>query len=170
MALDEQARKLTAFTLPGVGQFEWVTSPMGLTGCPATFSRIMDATMHGLDNVITYIDDILIHSATQDDHARHVGEALHRLHKGHLKINLAKCIFAAPEVAYLGHTLTGYGVKPGKDKIQVMRDFPPPNDPATVRSFLGLANYFRSYVPNFAVLASPLNRFPRKPEIGRAHV
>ena len=162
MQLREQARHLTAFTLPGIGQFEWVTSPMGLTGCPASFSRLMDATMEGLPNVITYIDDILVHSPTEDKHETHVTNTLRRLTQHNLKINLSKCIFAAEEVAYLGHTLTAKGVQPGRDKLKVMQECKQPNDSHTVRAFLGLANYFRSYIPNFATLAAPLHKLTRK--------
>ncbi len=64
MILHPRARPYTAFTVPGMGQFQWVTSPMGLLGCPASFQRLMETVVNGLANVIVYIDDLLVHSAT----------------------------------------------------------------------------------------------------------
>jgi len=68
MILHPRARPYTAFTVPGMGQFQWVTSPMGLLGCPASFQRLMETVVNGLANVIVYIDDLLIHSATHQEH------------------------------------------------------------------------------------------------------
>jgi hypothetical protein len=65
-----------AFTVPGEGQFQWPTSPMGLMGCPTSFSRLMDTAMRGLQNVLTYIDDVLIHSDLLDGHLGQVEAAL----------------------------------------------------------------------------------------------
>jgi len=72
MKLDEDSQPLTAFTIPGKGQFAWVTSPMGLLGCPASFQRLMEAVLRNINNVLVYIDDLLIHTAT---HEEHLGES-----------------------------------------------------------------------------------------------
>jgi hypothetical protein len=67
MILHPRAHPYTAFTVPGMGQFQWVTSPMGLLGCPASFQRLMETVVHGLTNVIVYIDNLLVHSATHPE-------------------------------------------------------------------------------------------------------
>ena len=67
MLLDPKCRPYTAFTVPGMGQYQWVTSPMGLLGCPASFQRLMESVVKGIDNVLVYIDDLLVHS---DSHER----------------------------------------------------------------------------------------------------
>jgi hypothetical protein len=77
-----------------------------------SFSRLMDTAMRGLQNVLTYIDDVLIHSNTLDSHLQHMEAALKRLRQHNLKLNLLKCTFVTQQVSYLGHTLTAKGVKP----------------------------------------------------------
>jgi hypothetical protein len=102
MILHPRARPYTAFTVPGMGQFQWVTSPMGLLGCPASFQRLMETIVNGLANVIVYIDDLLVHSATHPEHFTAPDHVLQCLVQHHIKINLQKCFFGSKEVSYLG--------------------------------------------------------------------
>ena len=125
MLLNEQARPYTAFTVPGVGQFQWVTAPMGLMGSPASFSRLMEVVMRDLTNVITYIDDCLVHSRTHAEHVAHLEAAIQRLRVHGLKLNPDKCTVGVSKLQYLGHTLSAAGVSPGLDKTQAIRDSPP---------------------------------------------
>ncbi len=154
--LKKEHRRFTAFTIPGVGQFQWRCTPMGLTGAPATFARLIDHLMGGLDNIITYIDDVLCHSRTIEEHFDHLEEAFKRICAAGLKINLSKCEFAVNTVQYLGHTLTDKGIKPGLDKTKAIREADMPRDLKTLRAFLGLVNYFRAYIQHFSQKAAPL--------------
>ena len=156
MKLNPEVRPYTAFTVPGMGQFQWITSPMGLTGCPASFARLMDIVMRDVPNVITYIDDVLVHSCDKEIHLDDLRGAFERLRDNNLKLNLRKCHFATDSVAYLGHQLTKDGVKPGIDKTNALLQAAPPTTVKEVQSFLGLANYFRGYIKGFAIVASPL--------------
>ncbi len=149
-------RRITAFTIPGIGQFQWKATPMGLTGAPATFARYMDHLMGGLLNVITYIDDILCHSKDLDAHLKHLDEVFTRISLAGLKINVAKCEFGVETVQYLGHSLTPSGIRPGLDKTKAIADAQMPRELKDLRSFLGLINYFRQYIKNFSQKAAPL--------------
>ena len=88
MLLQPKSRPYTAFTVPGKGQFQWVTSPMGLLGCPSSFQRLMETVVHGLQNVIVYIDDLLLHSSTHDEHVLLLDLLLQRLVQHNVKLNL----------------------------------------------------------------------------------
>ena len=124
-------------------------------GAPASFSRLMDIIMSDADNVITYIDDVLVHSSTHELHIKHLSSALSRIRAAHLRLNAKKCIFAASSVQYLGHTLSASGVRPGTCKVKAIRDCLPPTSQKQLKAFLGLANYFRNYIKDFSSLAAP---------------
>jgi transposase InsO family protein len=157
MELDEESKPYTAFSFPGVGRFEWETAPMGLKGSPASFARLMDHVMSGLKDVLTYIDDVLVHTESFDTHLAALEQAFKRLERFNLKLNITKCMFAAQEVPYLGFHLTATGIKPSMDKVAAVRDLPSPNSPRKVREFLGMANYFRHFIDNFARVAAHLS-------------
>ncbi len=90
MQLDEKSQPLTAFTIPGIGQYHWITSPMGLLGCPASFQRLMETVLHNISNILVYIDDVLLHTATHEEHLQVLERVFERLHQNHLKVNLDK--------------------------------------------------------------------------------
>jgi hypothetical protein len=86
---------------------------MGLLSCPASFQRLMDAVLRNIENVLVYIDDLLMQTATHDEHLNVLEKVFERLHANHLKVNLEKCVFGNQEVSYLGFTLIPEGIKPG---------------------------------------------------------
>jgi hypothetical protein len=163
MKLDEHSQPLTTLTIPGKGQFEWVTSPMGLLDCPASFSRLMEAVLRNIKNVLVYIDDLLVHTATHDEHLNVLEKVFERFHANHLKVNLEKCVFGNQEVSYFGgFTLTPEGIKPGHNKLQAIKDAKPPTTIKMVRSFVGLCNFFRKHIKYFATITPPLFKVTRK--------
>jgi hypothetical protein len=131
MQLDEKSQPPTAFTILGKGQYHWITSPMGLLGCPTSFQCLMESVMRN-------IDDLLVHTKTHEDHLKVLEQVLEHLHSHNLKINLDKCFFGNKEVSYRGFTLTPAGIKPGKSKLKAIKNAKPPTDVKIIRSFVGL--------------------------------
>ena len=162
MVLHPKSRPYTAFTVPGLGQFQWVTSPMGLLGCPASFQRLVEAVVRGIRNIIVYIDDLLVHSQNHHEHLEQLDALFKRLKSHNLKANLKKCVFGSDNVSYLGFRLTPDGIKPGLDKLKVIEKASPPQNVHEVRQFLGLCNFFRTHVRNFAQITAPLTALTRK--------
>lgn len=138
-------------------------APMGLTGSPASFSRLIDLVMQGLNHfVISYIDDILIHSPDFTTALQDLKQCLERVRKANLKINLKKLKFGSHSVNYLGFQITQHRILPQKDKINAVLSFPEPDSPKKVKGFVDLTNYFRNSVPNFARKAQQLSALTRK--------
>jgi hypothetical protein len=128
---------------------------MGLPGCPASFQRMAEAAMNGLENII-------VHIASHQYHHNILQELFQRLRKTGLKVNLAKYEFGSVSVSYLGFRLTPNGILPGKDKLQAVAATPPPAYVHQVRQFLGLCNFFRTHICNFSILSGPLNKLTCK--------
>ena len=162
MMLDPNSQQFTAFTIPGYGQMKWKVAPMGLLGSPASFQRLVEKALEGISNVIVYIDDLIIHTNSHEQHMKVLHKVFMRLFKHNLKINLKKCVFGSPEVSYLGFRLTPEGIKPGIDKLKAVAQCKPPCTVKEVRQFLGLCNFFRSHVKNFAIVSAPMAQLTRK--------
>ena len=142
MPIDDKDSHLTAFTVQGHGQFEWVTSPMGLLGCPVSFQQLMEKVLDGICNIIVYINDVIIHVATHEHHLQVLDQVLAKLDQYQLKINLAKCFIGNTKVAYLVFVLTPAGIRPGREKLQLLRDMQPSTKLRQVRQFNGLCSFF----------------------------
>ncbi|GBG89720.1 hypothetical protein CBR_g49573 [Chara braunii] len=149
------------------GHYEFIVMPFGLTNAPATFQRCMnDLFRPWLGKfVVVYLDDILVFSRTLQEHQGHLRQVLEKLREANFKINAKKCEWAKTQVLYLGHVLDGDGIKPEDSKIAAIRDWPTPRTLTELRSFLGLANYYRKFVRNFSTIATPLRRLLKKEAI-----
>ncbi|GBG64458.1 hypothetical protein CBR_g44342 [Chara braunii] len=115
--------------------------------------------------IVVYLNDILVFSRTLEEHQGHLRQVLEKLREANFKINAKKCDWAKTQVLYLGHVLDGDGVKPEDSKTAAIRDWPTPRTLTELRSFLGLANYYRKFVRNFSTIAAPLRRLLRKETI-----
>ena len=160
----EQDKEKTAFRTSSGQLFEFNQVPFGLCNAPATFSRLMDRVLAGLhwETCLFYLDDIIVFSSTWEEHLARLREVFERLRHAKLKLGASKCTFAAKEVSYLGHRVTEEGLLPDPSLLAAIRDIPPPKTATEVRSFLGLAGYYRRYVKGFATIAAPLHALTRK--------
>ncbi|GBG86128.1 hypothetical protein CBR_g41031 [Chara braunii] len=149
------------------GHYEFIVMPFGLTKAPATFQRCMnDLFRPWLDRfVVVYLDDILMFSKTLEEHEGHLRQILSKFRESNFKINPKKCEWAKTQVLYLGYVLDGDGIRPEDSKIASFRDWPTPKTLTELRSFLGLANYYRKFVRNFSTIVAPLRRLLKKETI-----
>ncbi|GBG71044.1 hypothetical protein CBR_g8343 [Chara braunii] len=115
--------------------------------------------------VVVYLDDILAFSRTLQEHEGHLRQVLEKLRDANFKINAKKCEWAKTQVLYLGHVLDGDDIKPEDSKVAAIRDWPTHRTLTKLRSFLGLANYYRKFVRNFSTIAAPLRRLLKKKTI-----
>ncbi len=155
----------TAFTTFD-GLYEWVRMPFGLTNAPATFQRAIQRVMNGLEphRAIVYMDDVLIHSATFEQHLQDLQAVLERIRVYNLKLKVSKCHFSQPKVAYLGHIISAAGIEPDPAKVTAVQNFLAPKDTTTLRRFLGLSGYYRRFICGYAQLACPLFRLLKQNE------
>jgi hypothetical protein len=127
-------------------------------GVLASFSRFMGVLLVEANNVLLYIDDVLVHSQAHKQHLKHLAAAIDKIRTANLHLNPRKCVFWSDTVEYLGLTLSGNRVRPGQDKAKAMQSAQPPRSVKELRLFCGLANYFQSYIVQFAIKAAPLFR------------
>ena len=146
------------------GHYEFRVLPFGLTNAPATFMRLIhDVLRPYLDQfVVAYLDDILIYSKTKHDHYEHLRTILELLRKQKLYAKPSKCEFLKEQLNFLGHLVSAKGITPDPEKLAVINDWPPLRSVKEVQSFLGLANYYRRFVPAFATIAKPLTMLLQK--------
>jgi len=162
--LAPESRAVTAFTVPGRGLMQFRVMPFGLHSAPATFQRLLD-TILGPElepHVFAYLDDIIIASPTFEDHLRHLREVFRRLKDAHLRLNPEKCRFCVPELKYLGHIVNRQGVRTDPEKIKAIGQWPTPSTVRQIRQFVGLASWYRRFIPDFSATAAPLTNLTKK--------
>jgi hypothetical protein len=148
----------TTFRTP-FGSYQWKVIPFGLTNAPSHFMACMNKIFHDLIGkcVYVYIDDILVFSSSPEQHEKDLEAVLARLQEYNLYARLPKCHFNLPEVEFLGHRVGRDGIKVDERKVQIVRDWPTPKSQTDLRSFLGLANYFRRFIHAYSAIARPLH-------------
>ena len=158
--MDAESQEKTAFVTHS-GFYEFWVMPFGLCNAPATFQRLMEAGL-ARDSCMVYLDDILVIGRTFPDHLRNLSRVFGRLREAGLCLKPAKCHFAAQCVEYLGYVVTGQGISADPKKVEAIMSFPVPQDVKAVRSFTGLASYYRRFIPSFSKIAAPLFALTKK--------
>ena len=141
-----------------MGTFRHLRLPFGLKGAPATFQRALDIIFSGVrwQICLVYLDDVIVFSRTQDEHAEHLGTVLSLLRSAGISLNLKKCSFFPPKVHYLGHVICPGKLSVAEEAADAFKTFTFPRTLTQVRSFLGECNVYRRFVKAFAKIARPL--------------
>lgn len=163
LPLSARSRKATAFSTP-FGLFEFTKLPMGISvGCQI-LSRVVDSLFGDLKHqyVYNFMDDLLVYSCTVEDHLVHLEEVFRRLEKAGFTLNRDKMQLMKPKIKFLGHSLSEAGVEVLPERIEALREFPPPNNLKAVRRFLGMIGFYGNFVKDFSRLAEPLHALKRK--------
>ena len=166
VAVDEKDIHKTAFRVGSGGLYEFLRMPFGLCNSPATFQRLMEVCLHeeNFDILVLYLDDILVFSQNIDDHMDRLDIIFSKLKSHGLKIKPSKCHFFRKQVCYLGHIVSEQGVSTDPAKTEVISLWPKPTTERQLRSFLGIAGYYRRFVKGFAKIAAPLHALLSKPK------
>jgi hypothetical protein len=146
------------------GLYEYLVMSFGLTNAPAYFMYLMNSVfMPELDKfVVVFIDDILVYSKNEEEHAGHLHVVLQRLREHRLYAKLSKCDFWLKEIKLLGHTISQAGIAVDPDKVQEVMNLKPPTTVHQIRSFLGLAGYYRRFILDFSRIAKPMTELLKK--------
>lgn len=156
-------RLKTAFVTQN-GLYEFTRMPFGLKTAPATFQRAMEVILAGLtfDICLCYLDDVIVFGRNLAEHNHRLETILTRFREHDMRVKLTKCVFASPQVTYLGHSISQQGVTPDPSKVAAVQQIPSPCSVKEVRSFLGLTGYYRRFIPNYATLSQPLTKLTTK--------
>lgn len=163
--MDESSIPKTAFTCH-LGLFEFLRMPFGLSNAPAIFQRVMNKVLSGLIGkcCMVYIDDIVIYSKSEHQHAKHLEQIFERLRQAGLQLKPTKCSFGLKEIELLGYSVSADGIRPLQSRVDAILNLTAPKDVKGVRSFLGMAGYYRQCIPGFATVALPLTELTKHKE------
>ena len=157
VTIRKQDREKTAFNTPwGLWQFKQM--PFGLCNAPATYSRLVQRVLEDIPTSVAlpYLDDTCVHSKTTKEHLESLKLVFEAHRKAGLMLQPSKCRIFQEQVHYLGHLITGAGVQPRKDYVEVVKNWPLPKDLKQWRTFLGKVAYYRKFIPQFSAIAGPL--------------
>ncbi len=145
------------------GHYEFKVMPFGLTNAPATFQAMMNKVLEGYTDrfVANLLDDILIYSASMEEHVDHLKQVLQRLREHHLYAKSSKCEFVKKELEFVGYNISAEGLKPTPTKVKAVQEWPEPNSVKDIRSFLGFCNFYRRFIKGYAGIAAPLTELTK---------
>nr|XP_034335107.1 uncharacterized protein LOC117692141 [Crassostrea gigas]XP_034335108.1 uncharacterized protein LOC117692141 [Crassostrea gigas] len=157
----DESKPLTAFSTPS-GLYQFRTMPFGLVNAPATFSRMMRKLLQGMNGVENFIDDVIVFTDTFEEHLHILKTVFERLRDAGLAARPTKCFIGFDKIDCLGHMVGNKCLEPEQDKIDAVRNAPIPQTKKQVRAFLGLAGFYRKFIPNFSAIAIPLSDLTKK--------
>ena len=157
MPMDAGTEEKAAFVTSS-GMYEWIVMPFGLCNAPSTFAKLMELVCKGLHWKICliYLDNVIVMGRTFEEELERLKEVFERLARAGLKLKPKKCFLFQKRVSYLGHVVTEEGIAADPEKVEQVRTWPTPENSTEVKSFLGLASYYRRFIPDFSTIAKPL--------------
>ena len=166
IGMDDKDKSKTAFTTHR-GLYQFNVMPFGLSCAPATFSRVMELVLRGLqwDRCLVYLDDIIVFGRTFGQTIDNLEKVFSRLRTANLKLKAKKCHMFQEEVAFLGHIVSADGVRCDPAKVSAVRNWEVPKTVSELRSFLGLASYYRRFIEGFSSIAGPLHELLNKNKV-----
>ena len=163
MEVAEEDRAKTAFCTTE-GLFKFRVMPFGLCNAPATFQRLMDLVLAGLQwsHCLVYLDDVIVLGTTFQEHLSNLKLVFERIREAQLKLKSSKCFFLKHKVQYLGYIVSDAGVQPDPAKIEKVATWATPCTTKEVQQFLGFAGYYRRFIQDFAKIARLPSQTNRK--------
>ena len=161
IGLTERAKRITAFICKQ-GLFQFNVMPFGLCNAGSTFQRVVENIIGNLKNTTGYIDDIFTYSKSFEEHLDDLEQIFIRLKEANIKIKTKKCEIATEETKFLGYLVTKNGIQIDPSRSESIKKYPRPQTKKNIKEFLGLANYYRQFIPKFADIVDPLNQLTRE--------
>jgi transposase InsO family protein len=161
LPLAVSSRRLTAFRGPQ-GVYQWTRVPFGISVAPAAWQRTIDLILAGIPHTVPFVDDLLVVTATWEEHLLALRQILMALRRARLQLRPEKCAFARERVCYLGTIITCDGIKPDPAKTEAINEYPVPKNSRELKSFLGLAGFVRRWIPRFSIRAAALTELLRQ--------
>ena len=158
--LDDTSKVYTTINTP-LGLFRYNRMPFGVSSAPSCFQRIIEGTLQGIPHTLARVDDILVTGENDDEHLANLTAVLSRLRTAGLRLKRVKCSFMEPSVTYMRFVIDAEGTHPTDEKVRALKAAPTPQNKSELRSFLGLLNFYRKFIPNLSTMAEPLNRLLR---------
>jgi hypothetical protein len=161
--LSAKSRKVTAFSTP-FGLFEFTKLPMGISAGYQVLSRVIDSLFGDLKHIFVYnfMDDLVVYSSSLEEHVQHLQEGFTRLEKAGFTLNPEKLRLAQEQIPFLGHLVSSQGISILPERVEAIRNFPPPKNLKAVHQFLGMVGFYGWFIKRFSQIAEPLHSLKRK--------